>query len=186
MIALAVVSLRDSVSGAIRTRRLLSIDSAGGDTRVTQRRSDVVGPVMVQSGPADSAAALTLLRNQPVNSNLPAMSFNVDVPQTIASIYGIPPGRVWAGVDIEVSIQTGETDIPKIRLMMTTLLLNNTRLICPTCDELYPAFQNIIRAVSAPVGRRQLKQVYQLSTYTAKYYLLMTFDGPVNPKYPPC
>jgi hypothetical protein len=187
MIAVAVVSLRDAVTGVIRARRLLSIVSSNGKTVVANapepRRAAELGEqlqlVPKPSGPSELQAAVALLKEQPITRNMPTMVFNVDVPQTLAGIYGIRPDQRWTTADVQVTISTTLSDLDVIRHRFALIITNNTRTVCPMCDKIYPVFQNVL-----PLGvarrrnwQRQLRQVSNTvsMSYDVNYFLMMTF-----------
>jgi hypothetical protein len=122
----------------------------------------------------------------PKQDNLPAIGFGVDVPQTLANIFGVPVDKKWMGIDVGVNIVTTETDISKIRTSVTSIILNNTLLLCPNCEEMYPVFQKITVDTS-PVSttRRRLRAVNW--RYVADYYILLVFQYQVRLLLiPPC
>jgi Ca2+/H+ antiporter len=102
----------------------------------------------------------------------------VDVPQTLASILGIPASKTWMGIDVGINVQTTETRIDVIRTAITSIIINNTILLCPTCEEMYPVFQNIAVAHSVGTNSRRLRAT--TINYRAEYYIILVFQFQAN------
>ena len=100
----------------------MTIVSSEGSTVVNERRlaSNVIQPK--SSGPTELATAIANIQQNPIRSQIPAIGFNVDVPQTISEIYGVPKTQEWAFVNMGLAVKTPLTDIALIRTNVATLL----------------------------------------------------------------
>jgi hypothetical protein len=203
MIALAVISLRDSVTGIVRGRRLMSIVSDGGkhshvsheiDTRpmsrgLLQSTDAPVRPVQVPSTAVQREAALTTIKNTPINSPIPVIQYNVDVMRTLGTIYGIPPSVQLSSTQLTMNVKTTQSDPGVVRKSLADFILGNVAGVCPLCDAFHLAFQNVEAStesvattdLSDPLStaRRQLTQTASasLNFYVATYYAITTGVG---------
>ena len=109
----------------------MTIVSSDGSTSVNERRllqtSDVIQPKT--SGATERTAALANIQQNPINSQMPSIDFNVDVPKTLSQIYGVRPEQEWAFVNLHLTLQTPLTDVALVRTAVATILQVNFFLL---------------------------------------------------------
>jgi hypothetical protein len=159
--------------------RLMTIVSSEGSTVVKERR--LLQNTLLQpkaSGPTDLAAALATIQQNPIHSQMPSISFNVDVPQTLSKIYGIEK-EPWMWVNIKLTVKSPLTDVQEVRSAVAIILKDNTYRVCPQCKQTFGVFQDV-----QPIGgvftdaRRQLKQdTATPSDFVAAFSFLATYTG---------
>ena len=155
----------------------MTIVSSEGSTVVHERRllqTNVIQPKA--SGASELTAAIANIQQNPVNSHIPAINFNVNVPQTISQIYCVRADQDWAFLDMHLTIQTALTDVAMMRTTVSTLIETNTGSICLRCANAYGVFLNIERIGSFENARRQLKQAGPQRDYSAKFSFLLTYE----------
>jgi hypothetical protein len=155
----------------------MTIVSSEGSTVTHERRlsSNVIHPKI--SGQDDLATALTNIKEHPIQSNMPPISFNVNIAETVAkNIYGVRVDEGWLFVDLAFTLQTPMTDIQQVRDAVATIIADDPAKICPQCKHAHGVFQNIQRSNAFGNARRQLKQTSSSSNYEGSVSLLLTSD----------
>jgi len=181
MILYAVIALNDG-NGKILRRRLLAMASSpdssssslvslgefpvsvfGGDVddeKRVQRRS------LLQTAASSTATELSTISEQQVATILqklsenprtgvmPPIDYNVDVPYTLASVYGIE-NRFYLLLEVNA---VGKFDSAVTRQQVNDefmrRIMANQAVVCKECSGIYPAFSNMEVTASA-TGRRQ-------------------------------
>jgi cysteine-rich repeat protein len=198
MIAVAAITLRDSVTDQTAGRRLLNIvTSPDGTTDITEVdvMSDSVavpdvmsnsvavqGRRLLTTAEEDAANLVTatqLLKDNPFRSQTPAIRFNVSIAETLLKIFEVPAGTPWTLVDFTINIDSTSTDIIKLTTDLLAVLNGSPKKFCPYCKKAYGAFALVLTIEEKQMARRALKQVGASPNkpYEGRLTFLLTFES---------
>ena len=193
LILFAVISLNDG-NGKILRRRLMAFSSS----------QDVPGslvPLQVDDGAAATASRRSLLQQQqprelatvseqqvssvlqqlsqsPRTGVMPPIDFEVNIPHTLASVYGVED-RYYELVYISAvgRFSSGEQQVQVNDEFMRRLMANQA-VVCPECSGIYPAFSNMrldtTRSSGTAARRRNLLQLVSGAYYIPQCHQIHT------------
>ena len=177
LIMFAVITLNDG-EGKVMRRRLMSFSPSPDTADAPHMHEDrMLSPAMpaaggrsllsippIQSDDAIMQSALQQISSTPRVGTLPPFSFNVNIPEAIAGVYGVEQKK-YSLLTIEMQgkvpqISPYATDMESVGSEIYRRLLENKDKYCPDCESIFPAFANILQVV----GNNQVRNT--LGTYS--------------------
>ncbi len=192
LILFAVITLNDGAGNILR-RRLLTFSpastgsiaihedremtscspKASGRALLQQPSGGEVAPI--QSDEEIFATALHKITQEPRVGTLPPIQYNVDIPLTAATIFGVQH-RIYSLVQLDVVgrfSDVREDSMQTVGDEFYRRLSANLTKFCPSCEKVFPVFNNIVPTASSS-GRRLLQAP---QTVAGTYTILLVFDG---------
>ena len=202
MILFAVIALNDG-NGKILRRRLMAltpsssfsngdmislseIPMANGDVDHERRQrrnllqtSSSTATELATISEQQVATFLQKLSENPRTGVMPPIDYRVDVPYTLASIYGVEK-RFYMLLDISaVGKFDSSTTQQQVNDEFMRRIMANQAVVCKECSGIYPAFSNMRKAPVAGGRRRNLLQVTTgggLTSFTGNVSILLVYD----------
>lgn len=167
LIIIAVISIRDSITGTVVRRRLLQ--SSTNAVPIPKTHDQAI---------LDSIEAA---KNSPAVKKLKPINHDVGAPVTLAKIWGIPTGTPFDLVNISISMSTvpPEWDHEKIWEIVSHGLKSRSKDYCPSCTGVFPVFYNhhSSHTLKSNEGRRN---VVISEDFEGTVGVFMTFSQPNN------
>lgn len=181
VIIFAAVTLNDG-SGNILRRRMLEFTHQQAAVSASQSfgsRRDLLS-LPSPNDDARFADALQSLVQRPATESMPPVMFGINVPLTIASIYG-EEQEMYLLLTIEAVGRFDGLDAEQVNKEMMRRVMENQKTICSTCKGVYPAFENMLPASSSsaslsPSARRLLQQQKQQQLFDGSVTILLVYE----------
>jgi hypothetical protein len=172
LIIIAVISIRDSITGTIVRRRLLQTSSTTTNAVPIPKTHD--------QAILDSIEAA---KNSPAVKKIKPINYGVGAPMTLAKIWGIPSGTPFDLINISIAMTTvpPEWDHEKIWEIVSHGLKSRSKDYCPTCTGVFPVFYNAHSSHALKKnneGRRNA--VFVSSDFEGTVGVFMTFSQSNN------
>ena len=177
LIMFAVITLNDG-SGNVLRRRMLSIAAEKFASTSSYRKLLSLDMPNDDSRIAD---ALQMLSQRPETQSMPPVQFGINVPFTIASIYGAE-NDVYLLLDIQAVGRFDAMGTEDVNKEMLRRIIASSATICPTCKGVYPAFENMLPSTGAQIfaGGRRLLQTSSAQFFDGSMTILLVYDKNVG------
>lgn len=192
LIMFAVIVLNDG-NGKILRRRLLAFSSEDGGKAIAPV-ADLIEPDVHEGGrhllqtqastssasvisEEQVAALLQQMQEKPRTGVMPPVDFQVDIPYSIASVYG-QEDKYYMFLDVQaVGVFDGsQWTQQQVNDEFMRRMLANQKAFCTECSGIYPAFKNMVDAstLAAPAARRLLQAgtgtIYQVISLSCMFH----------------
>jgi hypothetical protein len=143
-------------------------------------RSLLQATVRTQSDEEIFTEALRKITMEPRLGTLPPIQYNVDIPLTAATIFGVED-RAYSLVQLDVfgKFAYGQDSdaMQAVGAEFFRRLSSNLDKFCPLCERIFPVFNNIAPydGATSSAGRRLL-QTQQQQNVNGSYTVLLVFD----------
>ena len=192
LILFAVITLNDG-SGNVMRRRMLSFSPSAPSSPITIHGDREMAAAYESNGPRVGRALLSLppiptddslienalqqIQLAPRVGALPTLDYQVDLPFTVAQIFGVEK-RKYALLTISMQGRTAATagvgNAESVGNEFYRRLNENKDKFCPSCEGIFPVFNNIRVSDSSTGRRRALLQTG--SSVDGTYTILLVYD----------
>jgi hypothetical protein len=169
LIVFASVTLNDG-SGNVLRRRMLSMASS---PQSMGRRTLLNIPQINDEERFKNALQQVALN--PATESFPPLSFGVDVPYSIASIYG-EENQKYMLINIDAIGRFDGMTTQQVNAEIMARVLRNKDKVCPKCRDVHPAFENMLPS-SGIVGQRRRSLLQQGAYYAGSVTILLVYDS---------
>lgn len=186
VIIFAVITLNDG-SGNILRRRMLefttlnSISTSALNSGLVSLDSQNSRQLLAFQQPDDETRlqqALQSLVQKPVTDSMPPLAFGINVPFTVASIYG-EEQQTYLLLTIQAIGRFDGLTTEEVNREMMRRIMQNQKSVCTSCRAVYPAFENMLPSASTTTGRRLLQQQQQ-TLFDGSVTILLVYEKDTN------
>ncbi len=170
LIVFASVTLNDG-SGNVLRRRMLSM--ASSSQNMMRGRRNLLMPEV--NDEERLKTALQQLAAKPATESMPPLKFGIDVPYSIAKIYGEEQQK-YLLISIDAIGRFDSMTTEQVNSEIMGRILANKDKVCSQCRAVYPAFENMLPSSTAGAKRRLL-QTSSEGYFAGSVTILLVYDS---------